>query len=144
MNKDLIPLFIACIHHKDVENKEDLLKEIFRVGITNDILVSVNVIFKQKDMTYLRELIINWNPPQTILYVGGTTRNDPAKREEEHERTKFPQMISFYYCPVEDVKSEETELLQRGGNKLKKNVHKKSNCKAEQGFVYVLDTGLVS
>ncbi|CAG2236182.1 unnamed protein product [Mytilus edulis] len=125
------------------QKKEDLLKAFQDSEVTGYGLPD-KVTFEQKDMTYLRDLIIKWDPPQTILYVGGTVRKDAATRAEEHQKTKFCHMTSFYYCRVQDVKSVETELLQLGGDKLKQNVHKKSNCRAEPGFVYVLDTGLIS
>lgn len=147
MDEDFNLLFNAFIHHKDVENKEDLLTEHFRYGITesNNFFKKFGVKFEGKDLDYLCNLISDWNSSQTILYVGGTTRKDPAKRGEEHARKKFKQMTSFYYCSVQNVKKEETALLELGGrSKLTENIQERSNCKEEKGYVYVLDTGLRS
>lgn len=142
MDKDIIELFITCIHHKDVENKDDLLKEVRRDGITKHTLKRVGVIFEPRDMIVLKNSIREWKPPQTILYAGGTNRSDPESREKEHLR-RFKDMTSFFYCRVEDVKTDETTLLKLGGkNTLKYNKQFSSNCDPKPGYVYVLDTGL--
>lgn len=145
MDEDYKLIINAFIHHKDVEYKDWSTEHIGFGDTERKILESVGVKFEEKDLDYLRKLISEWNSSKTILYVGGTTRKDPAERAVEHARKKFNQMTSFYYCFVQDVKLEETALLELGGkNKLKKNVQFSSNCKAEKGGVYVLDTGLMS
>lgn len=151
MDKDLLKqLRIAYLDHKDVEYEEDwleedLLEEKLGLGFSKSFLESHGHNMKEKNKDDLYSLISEWNPSKTILYVGGTTRKDPKERGGEHERKKFKKMTSFYYCFVQDVKHEETVLLDHGGkNVLKENAQFTSNCKAEKGYVYVLDTGLIS
>lgn len=149
-NDSLKQLRIAFLDHKDVEYEEDwleedLLEEDLGFGFSKSFLELYGDNVKETNKDYLYSLISEWNPSKTILYVGGTTRKDPKERGGEHERKKFQQMTTFYYCFVQDVKLEETELLDYGGkNKLKENAQFTSNCKAEKGCVYVLDTGLIS